>query len=1097
MAIEPSAIREGPLPRDTAPAGTGPGPPLSGLAAPAAGPLPDSALGSAVPGPIGIRPSLPADAGPPGHAATGLPPSASVGPIPAAAPDFGGPADLALPAGQADLPGPPRTSSLDPLPALAGGSRAASPQRAPSPREARALPTTPPPPRRASSRSPRRTARDGASLALAGSAAPAPPSPTAPRRPSAGPALCPSQARTAPASRGSGRSRSCAPYRPPEPLLPGVTLGRRSVSTPPGLPRWGGEMDDSPASGESPAAPGVLPGPDAAPPLARRRPASRPLALRPARRPRLQSRGAGPVLGCSACRCHRARGHPSHTLDLACHWNPTAVEERAAARGRPRQRGGPGPSRRSRSPLVGGPAYASTSATGHAPSTTRRAPRASPASVPSHPPPQPAPRAEVLRLLEAGQRSAAEGLAFTHHVERAGVLAARRSPPAAALAAPSPVAPSLPRRTAVLRRPVGPELQASSGPAPSAVPSRSRSPTRAPAACPPPVVPDASAPGCPSGVPPASDHVGHEAPAVHALHPSQTDQISPSDLLASFWRTHADPVSGLSPLRPADARLHSASRLLSLSAHEIDCAVLEWVSVGAMVVVYQPNAGGPSPGGSVRWVGLPAPPFPLPSPPPTRMSPQPRRPLALLDLFSGLTASRLGIDAALDELHVPRRHFTSSGFVEIDQELVEGAERAWATSGRHGGGPSHSFVANNVWSLFLPVDPTADSPPRIDSFLATVPQDALLVLTSGSPCTQTSKITNTRGRIGLLGADSRHFWAVPLLAWVIQQRRPDLLVHVVQEMVATIQPVHLRAMLDALGVPSHSHLQHINSAAWGHLPRRRYWIATFPVGTSPEDTAPFQRLPVPWRPGWAFHWQGIPPTLTQSRDEHADQFLPSWYQGHPACLLYDTQHSDCWDLMSMRQVCNRIRSILLDPSVEATYPGAAAGYEAVLRFQDKGPTNEALVRQFVRWVAARGASLGFRLPSAEERMHATGFPALIQAFGLPPRAAFNAVGCHFDPRALHLRCRPLLRAWATNQPLPHHAFLSPSGLASVYARLRREARADAPLLIPLHDPHGGFAPDPVRNSLRRLGLWRDEAISVSPVRAPAARGSVPQSERSL
>ena len=144
------------------------------------------------------------------------------------------------------------------------------------------------------------------------------------------------------------------------------------------------------------------------------------------------------------------------------------------------------------------------------------------------------------------------------------------------------------------------------------------------------------------------------------------------------------------------------------------------------------------------------------------------------------------------------------------------------------------------------------------------------------------------------------------------------------------------------------------------------------------------------------------------------------------------------------------------------------------------------MRQYVRWVAARGAPLGFRFPSAEERIRATGFSSLIQAFGLPPRAAYDAVGRHFDPRALQLRCRPLLRAWASNSPLARHTFLDPGALTVVYETLRREARAEAPLLIPFRDPEGGLAPRPVRDALRRLGLWRDDPITVSPERGSGA-----------
>ena len=44
---------------------------------------------------------------------------------------------------------------------------------------------------------------------------------------------------------------------------------------------------------------------------------------------------------------------------------------------------------------------------------------------------------------------------------------------------------------------------------------------------------------------------------------------------------------------------------------------------------------------------------------------------------------------------------------------------------------------------------------------------------------------------------------------------------------------------------------------------------------------------------------------------------------------------------------------------------------------------------------------------------------------------FDAVGCHFDPRFFHRRCRPLLRAWAHAEALPRPQLPTPAPLPSV------------------------------------------------------------------
>ena len=582
---------------------------------------------------------------------------------------------------------------------------------------------------------------------------------------------------------------------------------------------------------------------------------------------------------------------------------------------------------------------------------------------------------------------------------------------------------------------------------------------------------------------PSLPHIGSQAPPDHDLHPTHSQTVPLTDVLATYWRKHVEPTSGLSPLKPVAGRSHTSSTLLHATPAALEAALLEWIAVGTVEVVHKAGEGGPFPGGAIRWHDVPLPSPPPPPPLQAAPRPSPRQPLAFLDLFSGLTFGRCGLDECLDRLNVSPQHFATSGFVEINDNLVDGAQRAWAASARAGNGPQHRFVASNVWGLFLPADSGGTGPLLIDAFLDDVPVGALLILSSGSPCNQASRITTHKGALGLLGADSRHFWAVPLLAWVIQQRRPDLNVHVIQEMVDTILQVHLRAMLAALGVPAENYLQHIDSGEWSHLPRKRYWIASFKVAAGPSDSVSFTKLPIPWAAGWGFHWQGVPPTATRSREVFEGHVLSSTYQCHPGCTLIDYQHDSCWDLLTMTQIYNRVRGLLITHDAESSFPGAASGLEAVLAFKERIDGNEPQARQFMRWLAVHGAPLGIRMPSALERARATGHLEHVLAHNLAPRELFDAVGCHFDPRSFHRRCRPLLRAWAHGEPLPAHRFPCPTTLIAIHADLRREVRRLHPRLVIPDGFQNGPAPTQIASHLQGLGLWPGSDGTAAPTAA--------------
>ena len=173
----------------------------------------------------------------------------------------------------------------------------------------------------------------------------------------------------------------------------------------------------------------------------------------------------------------------------------------------------------------------------------------------------------------------------------------------------------------------------------------------------------------------------------------------------------------------------------------------------------------------------------------------------------------------------------------------------------------------------------------------------------------------------------------------------------------------------------------------------------------------------------------------------------------------------------MRQVVNRIRGLFLPDEVERSFPGVRVGFELIADFQERRGDGEALARQFLLWVAERGPAHGLRFPRPDERARALGLGDFFDALQLDPRQLHDVVGGHFDPRALKRRMFPLLRDWHLGRPVSTHAFPDPSALNGIYSRLRAGLRQAHPLIVPVRDPQGGFAPLPVRQALAQLGLW--------------------------
>ena len=99
--------------------------------------------------------------------------------------------------------------------------------------------------------------------------------------------------------------------------------------------------------------------------------------------------------------------------------------------------------------------------------------------------------------------------------------------------------------------------------------------------------------------------------------------------------------------------------------------------------------------------------------------------------------------------------------------------------------------------------------------------------------------------------------------------------------------------------------------------------------------------------------------------------------------------------------------------------------------------HENATTQVARWIAAHGATHGFRTPNARERARATGRGGYLGSLGLSESELYDLVGNQFDPDDVGVRLDGPLRHWFAGAPQQPHAFRSPFQLLRPYMQLRR------------------------------------------------------------
>ena len=143
----------------------------------------------------------------------------------------------------------------------------------------------------------------------------------------------------------------------------------------------------------------------------------------------------------------------------------------------------------------------------------------------------------------------------------------------------------------------------------------------------------------------------------------------------------------------------------------------------------------------------------------------------------------------------------ASAFTETDAELSQAVADFWARGGVSSQAegspwPPHQWIATDAWGFFRS-DGRERSP--LASFAGSLPFQALLIIISGWPCTDLTRLATWEGWVGLQGRRSRLFFTLPMAKIEAEERRPYLYVHDVGENVATMCDAHRDVVIQCFG----------------------------------------------------------------------------------------------------------------------------------------------------------------------------------------------------------------------------------------------------------------------------------------------------------
>ena len=549
--------------------------------------------------------------------------------------------------------------------------------------------------------------------------------------------------------------------------------------------------------------------------------------------------------------------------------------------------------------------------------------------------------------------------------------------------------------------------------------------------------------------PPAGDRLGRDPDSETARPPDELDALQ------AVWARHRDPTTGLSQIAPRDSAFTDMLTNGTWTHPSINLAIDRLASDGILERI-QASTSPNDVRGHVRLLRVLDPLRDLPGT--TQLDadgPQaPGRPCYVVSLFDASGTARYAVGDAFRMLG-QSDSYQDSRLVEIDQSMAQRVQQYWATADaqRTDGGPPHKILANDVWDLF---QMRQDGTTIWSEFLASLPDDSLVLIVGGSPCNNLSRISANRGVDGLAGTQSCHFFAIPFAAYIANFLRPGLHVQTLVENVHPMDAVSYQAMLESLGNLPDEYAVLMNAADWVASPRQRTWIGSFPPPRA-ADRITYRRMASPWEPRWAYRWDGKVPTWTRSRGNGND-IEPSSYQTSLRHLLFSEDSNNRWFLYSEHELKQKVHAILVDTDAETSWPGVREGLSLVSAGREReSHAAEQAVRTWAGWLMANGRLHGLRPPSEHERARAVGLASYYARLDLTGRDLYDAVGMHFDPRCLQQRIISLLKDWFRGVNPAPVAYPQPTDLLRIFDRVAAHARR--------HCPYTALASGPFRHDI--------------------------------
>ena len=407
-------------------------------------------------------------------------------------------------------------------------------------------------------------------------------------------------------------------------------------------------------------------------------------------------------------------------------------------------------------------------------------------------------------------------------------------------------------------------------------------------------------------------------------------------------------------------------------------------------------------------------------------------------------------------------HLAAAWYCETDLALDQAIQRAWSSihSTAFACSPFRR-ASGDVWDLLL----GGGNANALQDMLNSFPFGALLIIIAGSPCQDLTTYNALAGALGLCGPRSVLFFAIPTIAYCIQEARPDLIIHFLLENTATMLHTHRAAICNALRITDGEAQGWVYSdPGWTLARRKRILFSSLP---QPAHSADNPLIGNAFDEGWywAAQTQQITsrkfPTFLRSRGEVNGQPITSAYQLTVNHLIF---RSSDW---------GGINYIQLGPRIRATMPPRIAeGWDIIQRAtnqrrRDHDRADESAADDCARWIAEYGPTHGFRPLNASERARILGMGDYCQTLGLTETELFDATGNAFIPHEIAKRLTPIVDHLAGDANLARHKFRSPASLLQQYRALHAAIGApDGALPCPF--PHGNTAlADAIEDLIRR------------------------------